>query len=231
MAKKRGRKRKPLTRETVLGDEINLAILRHIMEHPTDRVEQIGKDREVGLEREATQKRINKLAEINALKRGIDVNLSMLGYNERYRVDLSIDPIAIKDAKNTRFWKRAGLSSEENLQKRLGQYVMKMRYPNLIVEDVCVLLGHPSDLSLTIRTHDSEKAHSVIFRYVTEALREEIPGIKTTWTAIEAWSLSRERLQEEAKPLPPPKRQRRTKTKAAGKPAGESGPAPQPTTA
>jgi len=55
----------------------------------------------------------------------------------------------------------------------------------VIVEDVCVLLGDPADLSLTVRVKDPDD----IFPFVTEHLRT-MDGVDNTATSIESWTCS-----------------------------------------
>ena len=90
----------------------------------------------------------------------------------------------------------------KNHQEILAFHILTIgdRTPNLLVEDVSVLLGDPADLSAIVRVRRPQKEErnqkedpvvSLIYRFVTEELRG-LASIDSSSTRIEAWSCSHE---------------------------------------
>src|ERR1700690_786599 len=110
----RRRIRATKTPEDILKDSHNQAILEYLTRHPKSPVADIAK--KVGLERDTTQKRLNKLNELGALQRRYEVDLDALDFNNRYRMDIFVDPRELERSK-----KKLGHPTIPNLQERLAR--------------------------------------------------------------------------------------------------------------
>ena len=131
-----------------------------------------------------------------------EVNLKKVGFNNRYRIDITVDHKELKmkypepepKRKNT---KAAGIQKlTTSPQEKLAQDIMALnkKYEDVIIEDVAVLMGDPADLSATVWTRGEQ---DVIFRYVTAVIRP-LDGVQSTSTCIEGWSISQERIKNQA---------------------------------
>jgi DNA-binding Lrp family transcriptional regulator len=200
---------------------VNLRILEFARRHPQSSVADIG--RGVGLERDTTQKRINKLSDLGALQRRVDVNLDALGFVNRYLMDIMVDHKELKHPSNL---KALGRRSIVNPQERLALKILDLNgdkdNQDVIIEDIAVMMGDPADLCATVRTRGDQR---IIFDFVTAKVRP-IPGIQKTSTCIEAWSASRDRVAKQVlaeqttkrKKVSRPKKAPKKKSAAAGLP-------------
>lgn len=205
---KRRRKRATKSRQEFLEDPLNLKILEFVRRHPQSTVADIGRD--AGMERDTTQKRINKLSDLGALQRRYEVDLDALGFTNRYLMDITVDPKELKTAYATyetklkRQQKRAPRSKAAkeplitNPQEWLAMEIMKLNdkpeNKDVIIQDLAVMMGDPADLCATVWTRGPQR---VIFDFVTDQVRPT-SGIQQTSTCIEAWSVSRDRMAKHA---------------------------------
>lgn len=183
-----GKQRASKSREEILED--NRKILDYIRRHPQSSVAKIGKP--FGLARDTTQKRINKLTQLGVLQRRYEVDLDAIDFRNRYRMDINVNPKDLRNNQGTLPHPKI-----KNLQQRLAYRLMALnvKYEDIIIEDVAVLMGDPADLCVTLRTRGLDQR--AVFEFVTGVVRM-IPGIEKTSTCIEAWSISRERIAQEA---------------------------------
>lgn len=182
----------------------DLEILEFIRQNPLARELEIAKA--VSLSRSATHNRLVKLKKLQHLRSGMTVNLNALGYVHRYRIDVKIDPhVLLQEVRRAKGLDRRSKQNDDqeeselkeacknwnsdNAQEILAFHILSLgdKDPNLIVEDVAVLLGDPADLSVTIRL----KKADLVYSFVTERLRG-LRSISSTTTCIEAWSCSQE---------------------------------------
>ena len=70
--------------------------------------------RSVKMSRDTAQKRLNKLADIGSLQRHYTVNVELMGYTNKYRMDVTVDHKELAQK-----YKRV-----ENPQERLAQDIM-----------------------------------------------------------------------------------------------------------
>jgi DNA-binding Lrp family transcriptional regulator len=167
-------------------DEKNREIMDYIYNHPNATVAEIGV--EVGLKREATQKRIARLYSSGKLKRQLAVDLDALGYTNRFRIDVNVSPADLREEQNEEIKKIKHNSDIKNDQIALALQIMGLSTKDLIVEDVSVLLGDPADLSVTVRSTQDLK---YIFDFVTAKLRP-LKGVVKTATCVESWAVFRD---------------------------------------
>jgi len=113
------------------------------------------------------------------------LDLAVLGYPLRYRVDIFVKPANLREGKG-------GLPEDDAVvdsQKKLAQYILRRlpaRKPfdgKILVEDVRILLGSPADLSATVRAKDTD----AILEFVTQGLRM-CRAVSQTASCLEAWS-------------------------------------------
>jgi DNA-binding Lrp family transcriptional regulator len=207
----------------ILGDELNQKILDWARRHPQSNVATIAKA--VGLERDTTQKRLNKLTALGALQRHYQVDLDALGFTNRYRMDIFVDPRELE--KETSI-KALGHRTIPNLQERLARKLLELNdkkgNENVIIEDVAVLMGDDADLCATVLTKGDQKA---IYHFVTQVVRQELPGVRNSQTCIEAWSMSRDNAAKEAERVKQSSGQKTRKpaTKRTGTRAAQKTPA------
>ena len=165
-------------------DRKNREIMNYILSHANAKVAEIAGA--VGLKRPATQKRINKLLAERKIERKMVVNPDALGYVNHFRINVRTNPSTLDkspDINDLRI--KSGI---ENHQILLALLIMaKSGCKNVLVEDVCVLLGDPADLSVTVRAENMNQ----IFEFITTELRT-IDGITETTTCVESWSIFRD---------------------------------------
>ena len=207
-------------------DQSDLKIMEFLRRTPHARHAEVGKN--VNLSRQRVSSRITALQRGRRLRKGYTVDLASLGYKYKYRIDIRIDPVALKEAieKDSKLsvaskqWKAGAVPldapkeapatelEEVNPQEVLAFYVLNeigKRSDNMIIEDVAVLLGDPADLCATVRFKDPVNA----YHFVTKNLRT-IPGINSTSTCWEAWSCAE--AQEKRLIAKRPGRSKRDKT-------------------
>ena len=118
------------------------------------------------------------------LSRKVAVDFEYLGYPMRYRVDIFVSPDKLREGKG-------GWPEDEGVdsQKNLARYILnrlprkEMFKGKILVEDVLILLGNPSDLSAVVRAKDTD----AMLEFITEGLRM-CRAIYQTSSSIEAWS-------------------------------------------
>jgi hypothetical protein len=95
-----------------------------------------------------------------------------------------VSPGKLREGKGG-FPEDAGVDS----QKNLARYILR-RLPNrkpfagkILVEDVRILLGHPADLTATVRASTTD----AMLEFVTEGLRM-CNAVSQTTSCLEAWS-------------------------------------------
>jgi DNA-binding Lrp family transcriptional regulator len=178
-------------------DQTDLEIMEFIRRAPHAQHDEIGKA--VGLSRQRVSSRITRLQKARRLRKGYTVDLASLGYKYRHRIDVHIDPIALRkeitgDHGQTHSelhdactkWAPGKDPKQVNPQEVLAFYILNYvgkQNDSFIIEDVTIILGNPADLCVTVRFKDPE----TVYRFVTENLRT-IPGISSTSTCWEAWS-------------------------------------------
>lgn len=116
-------------------------------------------------------------------------DLAKAGVMLRYRIDMTINPRALKKSCNDGELKELA-SNETNPQKRLAYFIrdhIAQRCKGIIVEEVSILLGDPADLCATVLVPDN----IAIFDFVTEQLRG-LEEIQSTSTSHVSWRLSRD---------------------------------------
>lgn len=114
-----------------------------------------------------------------------EVDPDYLGYELLYRVDIVIIPSKLREGHGGLEGDKARVES----QKSLARYILN-DLPNneqfkgkILVQDVQILLGHPADLSATVRAVNSD----AMLEFVTEGLRM-CQAISQTTSCLEAWS-------------------------------------------
>jgi DNA-binding Lrp family transcriptional regulator len=192
----RRRKRRTKSADAVLAE--NQKILDYIRLHPQDSVGEIAS--EFKMSSDTMRKRLYKLEDLGSLQLRYEVNLDKLEFTNLYRMSIVVDHKALRETyKQQR--KVKGKTGKrlpvQNPQERLAYQIMALNKtnPDVIVEDVAVLMGDQADLSATLRTRGDQNA---IFNFVTAAVRP-LPTIQSTATCIQAWSISQERRRKEAK--------------------------------
>ena len=165
-------------------DEKDLRILEEVMRDSKISVELIA--RKTRIPKPTVDKRLSALLHSGCLERGIRIaDWEAAGFPLQYWIDVRVN---IRDLQRG----RGGLPGDVSRigsQKKLAAFIAEelvAGYRNdLIVEDVIILLGSPSDLSINIRARD----HHSVLRFVTEGLRS-LGGIESTMTFHAAWSYS-----------------------------------------
>jgi len=173
--------------EHIEDDPINRGIMNYVQGYPEAKVAEIGDA--VGLKRPAAQKRVNKLFSQGKLKRTIVVDLDALGFDNRFRIDIEVDPSELNTREGKKFLSPVKTATNiDNQQELLALQIMCLGTEDILVEDVSILLGDQgADLCLAVRGRDLRH----VFDFVTKRLRS-VPGIKKTHTYIEGWAVSRD---------------------------------------
>jgi DNA-binding Lrp family transcriptional regulator len=161
-----------------------MKIMRYLQEDPT--AEQADIANTTGLTLSQVKHGLKELEDGDHIQKGRFASLKSLGYVYRFRVDIFVSPINLRDGKG-------GLPDDKsilvNTQETLGDYIMnilpqkELFRDRIFVQDVRILLGHPADLSATVLAIDNESMLS----FVTKGLRM-CQAISQTSTALEAWS-------------------------------------------
>ena len=123
------------------------------------------------------QRRVKALMKDGVVKHHYYINWSKAGYLVRYRVGISIDPVALRN--------RTPESNDYGTQEELARYIRnKLAHTqgfknNLVVDDVHILLGGgPADLSVDFYAKDDKTATE----FIINALRLQ-RGIRETVSA------------------------------------------------
>lgn len=149
-----------------------------------------------GMSVDSIQRRLTPLRDNHWIETKRIVDWAAVGYRLKYRIDVKIDPLALQQKLTT--LKDAPISQTDNPQKILAGYIKNKLAADkafadiVIVEDVVILLGEPADLSITVRVREPED----VFDWVTAGLRAATPGIESTSTCLEAWSILDGKLSE-----------------------------------
>jgi DNA-binding Lrp family transcriptional regulator len=85
----------PATREAQQRDK-DREILEYVKKHPIAREVEISEA--VGLSRSATHARIVKLKKLKRLRSGMTVDLDALGFDHKYRIDITVNPRRLRRA-------------------------------------------------------------------------------------------------------------------------------------
>lgn len=110
------------------------------------------------------------------------VNLSKLGFPQRYRVDVWVDQRQLKGNAGG----MPGDSKKVGTQRELALYIVQdlaHRKPfdsTILIEDILILLGGPADLTTIVRAVNND----AMLDFVTEGLRM-CGGISQTATCLE----------------------------------------------
>jgi DNA-binding Lrp family transcriptional regulator len=161
-------------------DEKDAEIIRCMRDKPEIRIKELAKTIHTvgGVEEKmplsTVQKRVDRLKKKEVVKEIYAVNLKKIGYPLRCRIDIQIESVEIRDKRNPE------ITSQRDLAKYIVEKLAKEKpyVGRIIVDDVFVLLGGPSDMSLDIRASDNE----IVSHFVTEALRKTY-GIRNTTTS------------------------------------------------
>ena len=125
------------------------------------------------------------------IESGIRVSPTALGYPERYRVDIWVIPMKLREGVGGRSQDKdaAGDRLIVDSQKRLGRYIMETLAEEpafkdrVLVEEIHILLGGPADMSATVRARDNES----MMNFVLDGLRS-CEGIQQTSSYLLSWS-------------------------------------------
>jgi DNA-binding Lrp family transcriptional regulator len=139
-------------------------ILRHLLQHPQH--EQADIARELGLKENKVKNVLRKLRKEKWITGGVRIDPKALGYPERYRVDISILPLKLREMKRSAPRKGRDSRGREvyyklGSQEELAYYILEIVSQEsefktmVLVEDVRILLGGPADMSATIRARDN----------------------------------------------------------------------------
>lgn len=127
------------------------------------------------------QRRVQQMTANRILTRGYVIDFAKAGYIFRYRVGVSIDPVALRASK--------GEDDEYGTQIELAHYIRTVlpREPQfrdkLVVNDVYVLLGGSSDLAVDVYA----KHDRTVTEFIIDGLRN-LRGVKDTSSAKLAYS-------------------------------------------
>lgn len=183
-------------------DENKLArmhrIATYLVRSPRATHDEIG--RETAMGSEAVRHLIQEMRLEGVVSDDYRVHPAFLGFPERYRVDISLSPIQLKDG-------QGGLPDDRELvsdQKALARYIMRLPdrgefKGKIYVEDVRILLGHPADLSANVRARDTNS----MLDFVTLGIRM-CRAVTATSSCQEAWSSREKRLADWLIPVPAP---------------------------
>jgi len=122
---------------------------------------------------------------------GFRVSPTALGYPERYRVDIWVIPLKLREGAGGRAQDvdASGQRLYVDSQKRLGRYIMETLAKDpafrdrILVEEIHILLGGPADMSATVRARDNDS----MLEFVVSGLRI-CEGVQQTTTCLMQWS-------------------------------------------
>lgn len=159
-------------------------VLLYKYENPSAGLEQISVD--TSLSYHQVKHCIDDLRRDELLLDDCRVDFPFLGYGYRYRIDIFVAPEKLHDG-------HGGLPEDKdrvvNTQKGLARYILndlprrREFHGKVLVEDVRIMLGHPADLSATVRVKDVD----AMMEFVTDGLRM-CRAVSQTTSCIEAWS-------------------------------------------
>lgn len=161
-------------------DEKDRAIEQAIKANPRATVEQIAAS--VGIPVPTAQKRIQRLMREDRLERV----LRLAAPQQRYRIDLFINPRALYRSDWKPLHNYPGLGPQEDLALSIEDLFEKEPFKaSLICDDVAILLGHRADICVRLRSRNADS----IREFITgrNGLRN-LPQIQNTHTAREVWS-------------------------------------------
>jgi hypothetical protein len=179
-------------------DARELEILWHIYKTPQIKDLEIANDLGIG-DHNVEYARKNMIQK-GWIKNSPRVDLSRLGFPERYRVDIWVDMRQIKEAADKAVeHNRAEAKKTEKdrkeiqkvvrTQRELARYIVKdlatlKPYDRtILIEDILILLGGAADLTAIVRAINNE----AMLEFVTEGLRM-CPGVGNTSTSLEKLS-------------------------------------------
>ena len=187
-------------------DEKDLSIIECVIRNPQASVEFI--TTQVEFAASTVQKRLADMLDNERLARIIQVrDWSAAGYPLRYRIDLKVDQVALRQNRGgpdselpepnadeeTEFVRgplprpTRPISSQKKLARYIKNQLAQHYRGRLVCLDATILLGQEFDMSLTIRARDTQ----VILDFVTNGLRV-LGGVQSTMSSHEAWSCSDE---------------------------------------
>lgn len=166
------------------------AILKRMRENRNGTKESIAKS--TGMTYESVTKAIDVMKAKGWVDRRYKIAPKVLGFPERYRVDIAVIPVNLRKGEGGRPEdkdKDTGERIPVRTQQGLAWYIVNtlskdpMFADCILVEEVSVLLGGPSDISATVWAKDNES----MLKFVTYGLRMA-EGIQSTSTFVEHWS-------------------------------------------
>ena len=175
------RNRKPTERET--------AILEYLRLNP--RATYAALQVATGLKSHEVEWALKAMSRKKWIEDGFRVSPTALGFPERYRVDIWVIPLKLREGSGGRAQDtdEAGQRQVVDSQKRLGRYIVETLAKDpafcdkVMVEDVHILLGGPADMSATVRARDNAS----MLDFVLSGLRI-CEGIQQTTTCLMQWS-------------------------------------------
>lgn len=169
-----------------LPDDEELKVLWKLHEHPDATVKQISDD--VGMSEHKVKHCLDAMRGKGWIRVGRFVDVAKLGFPERYRVDISVDPRRLKQKGEGGLPKDA--KAEINNQRDLAFYIFRevakldQFHRRILIEDIRILLGGPADLSAIIRATDNR----TMLEFITDGLRT-CGAVANTSTCLEQWSI------------------------------------------
>lgn len=180
-ANERRRNRRPNEREQ--------AILEYLRMNP--RATYAALQVATGLKAHEVEWALKSMSRKKWIESGFRVSPTALGYPVRYRVDIWVIPMKLREGLGGRVQDHdgAGVRLVIDSQKRLGRYIMETLAEEpafkerVLVEEIHILLGGPADMSATVRARDNES----MMNFVLDGLRS-CEGIQQTSTYLLSWS-------------------------------------------
>lgn len=131
--------------------------------------------------------RIDEMKGKRWIKDFVQVNFAKLGYPERFRVDIWIDPrrLKLKGEGGLPDDKKAEINDQKDLARYIVRKVAKQAafLETILIEDVRILLGGPADLTAIVRAASND----VMLDFVIHGLRM-CGAVANTATSLEQWS-------------------------------------------
>ncbi len=172
----------PLENKDLLNEN-ETKVIKALIERP-GLTRYIDVQNHVGLSSSTAKTVVDRLDDSGYIRKGWVVNYHKIGYEVCYRIDVILDPHSIHPSRD----KETGIPID-NPQLVIAHAILEMvekpPFKNwVIIENIEVLLGDPSDLCITARVAE----HGDIFQFVTRGLRS-LQGIRQTSTCQIAWSI------------------------------------------
>jgi DNA-binding Lrp family transcriptional regulator len=183
-----GRPKPPLENDAILSDN-ERRILKQLIEKPgltsyKDIQRSLAEQPGEKMPYETLRDNVDRLEEGGYLEKGWTVDFRKIGYQTLYRIDVMIEPSAIKVDRD----ERSNIpvkNPQQVLAVEILHLVEKEPFKNwVLIENIEILLGDPADLCITARVAH----HRHVFSFVTHGLRS-LPGIRQTSTCQIAWSV------------------------------------------